>query len=331
LKKRLSIGTASAEPGAKGSGLLEVVKRPDGSPINLPVLIVNGAEEGPTFVVNAALHGSEIPSIYSIIKLYHEMDPKKLKGTFIGVPILNYPAFEGRRRTVELTLSDPGLASTDLRYPGNPKGWIQQRIAYTFFNEIAIKADYYIDHHGGSRDYEQVRRVLPNTDPGSMEMAKATGFQFLLKPTPPQGIIVLLKEKGKLKTSIGMEAGGGTWHVKAFLEAVNGVFEGDMNVMKYLGMLEGKQTLLSGSQMIVDRLSIGCNNGGLLIPEPAWEMRKEVQEGTCIAKILNIVGDEIERLIAPCDGIIMGGKRTLCVQPGESILRFGKIIEVVKP
>jgi hypothetical protein len=329
MKKNISIGNVSALPGTKEKGFLKVVDRPDGTPICLPILIVNGAKDGPTLVASAGQHGSEIPSIYAIIKVFQALEPEKMSGAYIGVHVLNYPAYEFRERTVPLVLSDPGLTDTDIKYPGDPKGWIQQRIAHTFLNEVASLADYYMDHHGGSRDYEQLGRVVPNDDSESPELAKATGWQFIEEPRPSKGIDKLLKEKGKLRSSLLMESSGGVWQVDAFQEAVNQLFEGDMNVMKHLKMIQGKKKLLARNQMIIERIGVSCEKGGLLIPEDGWEIMKKLEKGAKIASILNLLGEKIETLNAPADGLMLGGKRTLVVQPGESILRFGKVLKVI--
>jgi hypothetical protein len=54
------------KPGTKTSFVLEVVARADGSPVELPVLVVRGAAAGKTLLATAGVHGDEFEGMAAI-------------------------------------------------------------------------------------------------------------------------------------------------------------------------------------------------------------------------------------------------------------------------
>ena len=65
----------------------------EGVPVSTPVLTVNGAMPGPTLCLTAAVHGDELNGIEMVRRVMHNIDPQKLSGRVIGVPIVNVQGF----------------------------------------------------------------------------------------------------------------------------------------------------------------------------------------------------------------------------------------------
>src|SRR5436189_4460879 len=61
-----------------------------------PVISITGAKPGPVLFVNAGVHGGEYPAIEAVIRLSNIMDPKKIAGTVILMPVMTLPAFRAR-------------------------------------------------------------------------------------------------------------------------------------------------------------------------------------------------------------------------------------------
>src|ERR1044071_5822405 len=61
----------------------------DNTPMNIPVEVVRGHEEGPTMFVSGAIHGDEVIGTEIIKRLLARKELHKLKGTLIGIPIVN--------------------------------------------------------------------------------------------------------------------------------------------------------------------------------------------------------------------------------------------------
>src|SRR5437763_12938039 len=60
------------------------------------VISITGAKPGPVLFVNAGVYGGEYPAVEAVIRLSNTLDPKKIAGTVILMPVMNIPAFRAR-------------------------------------------------------------------------------------------------------------------------------------------------------------------------------------------------------------------------------------------
>src|SRR5713226_1359261 len=89
----ISIGTASAAPGQKATGFLEVPAGVDAA-TSIPVVVVNGAKPGKTLALVSGAHGTEYVSIIAIEKLISVLDPAQVTSTIILVTHIKIQSFE---------------------------------------------------------------------------------------------------------------------------------------------------------------------------------------------------------------------------------------------
>ena len=211
-----------------------------------PVISVAGAKSGPVLFVNAGVHGGEHPAVEAVIRLGKTLDPKKISGTVILMPVLNLPAF--RTRTPFVCPIDN--VNPNRVFPGDPSGSYSEQMTHALMNEFVIHADAYIDLHGGDIPEALVPFVICRSDAAlpesnardvaarSKEIAMAFGLPYVLtvsKPVQPskgQSSYAAAAEKGI--PAILAEAGGvGQLQEEAAELLVRGV----INVMEYLGMI----------------------------------------------------------------------------------------------
>src|SRR5690606_106870 len=88
----------------------------EGIYIATPVLVVNGSEPGPTLCLTAAIHGDELNGIEAVRRVLYNLDPTRLKGAVIGIPIVNLQGFHASSRY----LSD--RRDLNRYFPGDPSG-----------------------------------------------------------------------------------------------------------------------------------------------------------------------------------------------------------------
>jgi predicted deacylase len=88
-----SVGTATAAPGQKSTGYLEVPVGIDAA-TNIPVIVINGEKRGPVLALVSGAHGTEYTSIIAIEKLINLLDPSQIAGTVVLVPLVNVQSFE---------------------------------------------------------------------------------------------------------------------------------------------------------------------------------------------------------------------------------------------
>lgn len=71
-----------------------------GEPIRLPIIIIRGKQDTPVVGITAAIHGNELNGIPVIHKLVQTIDPTKLNGTLVCIPVVNVPAFTQHKRFI---------------------------------------------------------------------------------------------------------------------------------------------------------------------------------------------------------------------------------------
>src|SRR5258708_15804606 len=92
-QSRFTVGTASAAPGQKATGYLEVPAGVDAA-TSIPVVVVNGAKSGKILALVSGAHGTEYTSIIAIETLISALDPEQVTGIVILVPLINIQSFE---------------------------------------------------------------------------------------------------------------------------------------------------------------------------------------------------------------------------------------------
>lgn len=109
-----------------------------------PVLVVHGVNPGPTLCVTGAVHGDELNGVEIVRRLMYELDPQKLSGSVIGVPIVNLQGFRRASRYL------PDRRDLNRYFPGYASGSSASRIAHSFFSEVVRHCNFLVDLHTGS-------------------------------------------------------------------------------------------------------------------------------------------------------------------------------------
>ena len=126
----LTLSNLMAVPGERSAQELPV--RLAGVEIKVPVVLINGTEPGPTFCVTAAIHGAEYPCVEAAKRLALTLDPERLRGQVIVVPIVNPVAF--RARSIYVTPLDG--KNLNRQFPGKEQGTFSEALAYWLFNQV---------------------------------------------------------------------------------------------------------------------------------------------------------------------------------------------------
>jgi uncharacterized protein len=146
-QEAFTVGTASAVPGQKATGYLEVPAGVDAG-TNIPVVVVNGAKAGPVVALVTGAHGTEYVSIIAVEKLIGEIDPAQLAGTVVLLPLVNIASFEQKVPHV----NPVDGKSMNRFYPGKVDGTQTERASFLIAKEVVDRCDYLIDYHGGDLD-----------------------------------------------------------------------------------------------------------------------------------------------------------------------------------
>lgn len=319
----ITVGTATANPGERVRGAIPVTNLPGGRPLDIPVLLINGVEDGPCVWVDAVIHGDEPEGTLACQMVDAEIDPAKLKGSLVLVPVLNVPAYEAAQRGNPLD-----TFSYDLNriYPGKADGYLTERLAHAHSQWLRDVATYEISIHSGGAHSYLSETIFATTDDKAIELAQAMGKDwplilksFLPKGSPP----AVMYEAGK--QGITVELGGRpATSPSAFHRCARTLADGILNVLRHYSMIDGAPIYAASWKTGVQHALLAPISG-LFLAEPSLEFQKPMKKGDRIARIVDVYGDELAELTAPVDGLIFGLRALPNVQTGDWCCFYAEI------
>ena len=305
-QSNFTVGTASAAPGEKATGYINVPAGVDAA-TNIPVVVVHGAKPGPVLAIVSGAHGTEYASIIAVERLIQHLDAKEISGTVILVPLVNVNSFEQKVPHV----NPVDGANMNRMYPGKADGTQTQRASWLITKEVVEPCDYLIDLHGGDLD-ENLRpySYWPKTgdeklDATTHEMVLAFGLDNIIidtgrtkEPNDSRYLDNTALTRGK--PAITAEAGyAGTVEP----DDVEMLVRGSVNVMRYLKMLPGTVTPVENPVWFSKVVTgISAHDG---IFHPLVEKRTYVQQGMKLGYITDFFGKTIEDVRAPVTGVLL--------------------------
>jgi predicted deacylase len=96
MPRILRVGNVVAKRGESKKGYIKGIELNNVS-MDVPVLVVNGVEDGTTLLLTSTEHGIEIQGSWVILQVMNKLNPKKLRGAVIGIPVANPTAFFAAR------------------------------------------------------------------------------------------------------------------------------------------------------------------------------------------------------------------------------------------
>jgi hypothetical protein len=288
--------------------------------IMIPFTAIRGTREGPTLTQVAGCHPTEYAGIDATVKLSNAINPEELRGTYVAVPCVNIPGF------FERTYINP-IDGKNIQglYPGRTDGTISDLIAYTIFNEVVLKADYFLDCHGGDIMESEVWYMIyyktdDEVEKRSEAMARAAGFTYIAKSHYPGGMGFEAAKRGKPGTLFECTTG-----CKLLPEESSAVFEGTLNVMRHLGMLEGQPKPIKNQpatsegqrqEIWTQSASTHFTQGGLY--HSRLNVGDILQKGEIIGTVTNFWGEVVETIHAPATGRVRIMVHNPVVNPGDN-------------
>lgn len=277
-----------------------------------PVLVVNGANPGKTLCLTAAVHGDELNGIEMIRRVIFEIDPAKLNGTIIGVPVANIMGFRRNSRYL------PDRRDWNRYFPGNTHGSSASRLAHSFFSKIIMQCDALVDLHTGS--FHRTNLPQLRADLGDENVARlAQSF----------GVIAVLNSRGN-PNSLRAAA------VRAGIPAVT-LEAGEPMAMQSEVVEEGVtaiNTLLAktgmyGKQKRWNRIApvyyrstwVRANQSGILFSKATLGQR--VKEGDLLGTVTDPITNARTTIKSPYQGRVIGMALDQVVLPGFAAYHIG--------
>ncbi|RDI71460.1 succinylglutamate desuccinylase/aspartoacylase family protein [Halopelagius longus] len=316
-----TLGSASAAPGEIATGRLEVGEARDGSPVALPVAVINGARDGKTLYLQAASDGDELNGVGVIQRVVPQLDPNDVVGEILVVGIVNYHAFQvaEHRNPIDDT-------KMNRAYPGDENGTSSERIAAATY-DVASRADIIVDLHQGStsRMIDEVRVRCGRhhrLHSECLRLAKTFGCGYILDQKGPDGQLARAGPDDGIPT-IDPELGGAVgWDEESIRKGVDGVY----NVLRGYGFLDGSvestsQTRAKGFDQY------GSPSGGLVRFKK--DLGDSVSVGDVLFEVTDVFGGLKARVTADGPGIFWRCRRLPQVATGEYVCSVGTDIDTV--
>jgi len=321
-----TVGTATAAPGEKAFGRIEVPAGIDAA-ASIPVAVLRGAKPGPVLALVSGSHGTEYASIIAVEKLIQSLDPAQISGTVIVLPLVNIPSFEQKVPHVKPVDGK----SMNRFYPGNPEGSQTERVSWQITKQVVERSDYLIDYHGGDLD-ENLRPYAywPKSgnakhDATTRDMVLAFGLDHIIvwsdRPKDPNASRYLDNTANtRGKPAIAVEAGySGTVRPEDVQLLVNGT----QSVMRYLKMLPGTATPVEHPVWIGKIDTVASDQPGVFYP--LVERGTYVVEGTKIGYVTDYFGRAVFEAKAPAAGVVLYICGVPSMKKGDTVANIGEI------
>lgn len=320
------LGTASAAPGQKATGYLEVPAGVDAG-TNIPVVVVNGARPGPVIALVSGAHGTEYSSILALERLIQILEPAQLTGTVVILPLVNLPSFYQKVPHVNPVDSK----SMNRFYPGKSDGTQTERASYLITKEVVDRCNYLIDFHGGDLD-ESLRPYAywaptghAEQDRISKEMVLAFGLDHIIiwpdRPTDPAATRYLDNTASvRGKPSIVVEAGhAGTTES----DDINLLVNGTVSTMRALKMLPGQPLIIENPVWLEKTVDVVSEKPGVFYP--LVKRSSYVSQGMVLGYVTDFYGNTIYTARAPAAGIILHICAVPSMRQGDNIAVIGVV------
>ena len=321
-----TVGSASAQPGTKATGFLDVPAGSDGG-TKIPVIVIQGKKPGPVLTLASGSHGTEYSSIIAVEELIKKLDPTEISGTVILLPLINTASFE--QKVPHLNPVDG--KSMNRFYPGKQDGTQTERASWVITQNVVNKSDYLIDFHGGDLD-ENLRPYAywspignAKQDAASRGMVEAFGLDTIIlvkeRPTDPNAAKYLDNNSSlRGKPSIAVEAGyAGTTDPSD----IDLLVTGTVNVMRHLNMLPGQATRIEHPDWISKIDTIASGETGIFYP--LVKRGHFVAAGAKVGYVTDYFGTVIEESRAPAAGIVLYICAVPSMKKGDTVAFVGEV------
>jgi len=287
-----------------------------GIPTEIPFIIIQGENPGPTLWIQGCIDGDEPSAAWTVISLARRVDPKELSGRLILIPVLSVDTFRARS---QISLVD-GLRLRS-SFPGDPNNFRTMQIADAINKEFLKVADYLIDIHSGTSimfvtEFASFCEGLMASEK-SEELALATGSPIVVKASirsEQDRSMMFINACESGIPAIMITKGGHRRIEPKFFEPL---IEQCTNAMRYLGMIPGEAVPIDRSKLLTGIFYSYCTRGGFIFYEVGpgdWLVKDQV-----VARIYDVFGNEVEIVKCP-------HKRAILLETATGVLNSGELI-----
>ncbi|MDO6822210.1 succinylglutamate desuccinylase/aspartoacylase family protein [Marinobacter sp. 1_MG-2023] len=277
-----------------------------------PVLVVNGANAGPTLCLTSTIHGDELNGIEIIRQTMYDLDPEKLSGAVVGIPIVNLPGFQQGSRYL------PDRRDLNRHFPGSKNGSLADRIANSLFEKVIQYCDMLVDIHTGSlkrTNLPQLRADMNN--PAVAEFTRGFDRMAVVHSTGSPGMLRTAAVNAGIR-AVTLEAGESHRIQEHQIDAgVNSL----ASLMEKQKMISRMFVWGDPEPVYYDSAWVRANHGGILFSKV--ELGAKVSKGEVLGYIADPITNAQYPIASSSDGRIIGMAVDQVVMAGFAAYHIG--------
>jgi hypothetical protein len=245
-------------------------------------------------------------------RVLYNLDPQKLHGTVIGVPIVNLLGFSRNSRYL------PDRRDLNRYFPGNSHGSVASRLANTFFNDIIKHCNALVDLHTGSfyrTNITQLRADLSVPDVadftalfGDIPVLNTRGHRHSLRAAAVRAGI----------PSVTIEAGE---PMRMQSEVVEEGVTAINTLMEKNGMYPSFSLWAKAGPAFYRSAWQRANASGILFSQV--KLGESVDKGDVLGQVINPISNEKTPIISKYQGRVLGMALDQFVLPGFATYHIG--------
>lgn len=282
--------------------------------VKLPYIVINGVKSGPVVTILAGVHAIECAPVEAVYRLVDTIESDQLSGTLILVPVVNTEGFHARQPYH----NQLDHLNQNKVFPGDPEASITKRVAYHVFEHFVSKSDVLIDAHSADLGEDVTRGIYVYRTENKELFDKMVELASLYNPN----LIETTSISGNTGEAVNiygipclMIESGAPYPIRE--EDIQYHYDGAINLLKHLKMLEGQATRYNPPLDPPSR-RIWAEKGGV------WRRKVEagqrVKEGQELGIVSNLLGETIQTVYAPFEGVISFLRVHYSVNCGDSLL-----------
>ena len=307
-------GTAVA-PGETRKVNIPVARLATQTQVYLSTVVVNGRRPGPRLWLSAAVHGDEINGVEVIRRVLETIDPAKLTGAVVAVPVVNIFGFLNQSRYL------PDRRDLNRSFPGSSAGSLASRLARLFLDKVVGRCTHGIDFHTATAHRTNLPQIRADLDdPATRACAEAFGAPVMLHARTRDGSLRAAAATMGLTTLLFEGGEPQRFNEDVIRVGVHGVFR----VLAHLGMIRRGAPRRSAPVM-ASRAStwVRAGRSGLFHLETVAGRRVKARER--VGCITDGPGDLEIPVLASRAGMVIGVALNPLVSRGDALVHIAEI------
>lgn len=284
------------------------------NPLSIAADIFHGKRPGPCLLITACVHGDEINGTETIRRLLASSAMKKLRGTLLTLPIVNFPAFTSRTRYL------PDRRDLNRLFPGSETGSQGARLAFALSKKILPLCDAVIDLHTGAVNRPNLPQLrIAAGDPASLALGMAFAAPVtMLAPLRPGTFRQVAFDLGK---PFVLFEGGEASRLDA--HSIRFGMQGIIAAMRFLEMLPESKSHPHRTNGVLSHTSRWerAHSGGLFIPLVA--LGRAVSVGDTLGFVVPpLGGGDGTPVLSSTNGIVIGRNNEGLADEGDALFHI---------